>query len=839
MRRTPWAQVDPSLVLASLSGRRPEATEALGGVWRHNDPMAGLGNDLRYALRILVRNPAFAVTAALVLAFGIGASSVVFSFVNSVLLRPLPVQEPRRLVRIYTTYANGPRFFTVSPADYLHVCGLRQIFSGVLADEPAPMHLRAGGRSERIWVYNVSGNYFTVLGLTPALGRFFLPEEGEAPDGHPVVVVSHGFWKRRFGGDPGVLGTTVALSGRPFTVIGVAPTGFHGVNVGLRPELWVPVRLEDRGGRGHFVIGRLQPGVTIEQARAALSALGRQLQESEPAAHRGITFTVLPEVEGGVHPLVRDAFVGFGAALTTAVALVLLLACTNVAALLLARAAGRRKEVGVRLAVGASRYRIVRQLLIESGLLWLVAGVLGTCLAVAAVKALVAVELPLDRPLFVDVGVDVRVLAFSIGATALTGIVFGLVPALAASRTDVIENLRETGRALGFRSPFRSTLVAGQVALCVVLLIGAGLSLRSLSNAHRMDLGFDPEGVAMASVNLELQGYDDRTSEPFWRELVVRLATVPDVESVGLANRVPFELNIIRLPAAVPGEEHRGLPSVDFAVVDRGYFETMRISLRGGRVFSDGDEAGALEVVVNETLARQLWPSRGALPKPLMVGGALHSVVGIVKDGKYMTLGEESTPFLYLPFRRQSAGGMTVLVRTSTKLAAGAPEAILPRMRHEISTLDPQLPVHNVKTMREHLTIGMVPAGVSAGVLGLFGGLALLLAAVGLYGLLAHSIVQRTHEIGIRRALGAEDEDVIRLVVRQAMAPVVAGLCAGLGLGFLVSPVLGSLLYGIRPADPVAHAAAVVALLLTAVVACGLPAYRAARIEPMAALREE
>lgn len=797
--------------------------------------MAGLGSDLRYALRILHRNPAFAATASLVLAFGIGASAVVFSFVNSVVLRPLPVREPERLVRLYTSYVDGPRYFTLGPSDYLQATRLDRVFSGVLADEPAPMHFRAGGRSERIWAYNVSGNYFSVLGLEPALGRFFLPEEAEFPDRHSVVVLSHGFWQRRFGADSRVLGTTVALGGRPFTVIGVAPPGFHGVNVGLRPELWVPVRVEARGERGYFVMGRLRPGVTVEQARAAMQALGWRLQASDPDSKRGVTFSVLPEAEGGVHPLARGAFVGYGAALATAVGLVLFLACANVAGLLLARAAGRHLEVGVRLAVGASRLRIVRQLLIESALLWLLAGALGTALAATAIRALAAIELPTDRPLFVDVELDVRVLGFATLATALTGLVFGLVPGLAASRTDVIESLRESGGAVRFRSPLRSALVAGQVSLCVVLLIGAGLAARSLASAHRVDLGFDPDGVALASLELELQGYDERRSEPFWRELLARLAATPGVDSVGLANRLPFELNIIRLPVTAPGEEARELPSVDFAVVDRGYFEALRIPLRDGQLFGSGAASSASEVVVNETLARRLWAGGSALGRPLLVGGGSYRVVGVVKDGRYLTLGEDPTPFVYLPFRGRGVSGMTVLVRSS---AAAAQAGLLSRLRREIAALDPMLPVYNVKTMREHLTIAMVPAGVGAALLGLFGGLALLLAAVGLYGLLAHAVAQRTHEIGIRRALGAQDGDVARLVMRQALAPVVAGLGGGLGLGQLVSPVLRSLLHGIGPTDPVAHASAVVTLLVTAAVACGLPAYRASRIEPMTALRE-
>jgi predicted permease len=797
--------------------------------------MVGFGGDLRYALGTLRRKPGFTLTATLVLALGIGASAVVISFVNSILLRPLPVSEPERLVRLYTTYASGPRYFTLGPSDYLHAAGLRQVFSGVLADEPAPVHFRASGRQERVWAYNVSGNYFTVLGLQPAQGRFFRADEA----GAPVVVLSHGFWRRRFGGDPRIIGTTVALGTQAFTVVGVTPKGFHGVNVGLRPELFVPVRVQDRGERGYFVMARLQPGVVVEEARAALDVLARQLEESGPVSRRGITFSVLPELEGGVHPLARDAFVAFGATLATAVGLMLLLACANVAGLLLARAVSRRREIAVRLAVGASRGRIVRQLLIESGSLWLIAGASGTGLAIAAMRVLAATPLPTDRPLFVDVGVDGRVLAFTMGATALTGIVFGLAPALDATRRDIIGSLRESGRALGFRSPLRSTLVAGQVGLCVVLLVGTGLAVRSLSNAHRIDLGFDAQGVAMATLDLELQGYDDRRAASFWRELAARVSAERGVDSVGFTNRVPFELNIIRLPVAAPEAADRGLPSVDFAVVDRGYFETMRIPLREGRVFAENDHAGPPEVVINETLARQLWPGRGALDRSLMAGGSAYRVVGLVKDGKYLTLGEEPTPFVFLPFRGEGSSAMTVLVRVAPRASPDDLASILARLRQEIARLDPELPAHNLKTLREHLAIALVPVRVGASVLGLFGGLALLLACVGLYGLLASAVAHRTHEIGIRRALGARDRDVFGLVVRQAMAPVLAGLGGGLGLGLVVSPLMGSLLYGIGPADPVAHAGAVLVLLLTAAVACGLPASRATRVEPMSALREE
>ncbi len=838
--------------------------------------MAGFGNDLRYALRLAVRDPGFTATAAIVLALAIAANAVAFSFVNSLFLRPLPgIEHPESLVRIYTTYDRGPRYFTVSYPDYEDTRALVQIFSDVVADYPTPLYLSAPGWNDRTWAYIVTTNYFSVLGVRPAIGRFFLPDEG---DGRPVVVLSHGFWARRFAADPAVLGQTVVVNGHPFTVIGVAPRGFHGVNVGLKPELWlpealVPWRTPDREagaparrrGRGYFVVGRLRSGVTFEQARAAMRVLSRRLQTDYPASNEGITLTVLPEAEGGVHPMVRGGFVTFSAALSAVVGVVLLLACTNVAGLLLARATARRREVGIRIALGASRVGLIRQLVAESAILWAIAGIAGATLAAIAVNALASIDLPTDRPVFVDVDVDGRVLAFSVVTTLLTGVLFGLLPAVAASRADVIASLKESGRTLGFRAPLRSALVAVQVALCVVLLIAAALCIRSLANAQRIDLGIDPHGVAMASPRPRLQGYDGARATRFFVELVRRLSAMPGVEAVGLANRIPFELNIIRTPVAradarpstsggdpvSPRRPDRSTapatdastalradaehwPSVDWAIVSGGYFDALRIAVREGRRFDARDTPTSPPVaIVNDTLARRLWPNASAVGRRLQAAGATREVVGVVRDGKYLTLGEEPTPFLYLPFE-QGGGAETVLVRAR---ASGETTA-LELLRLELSAMDPTL-VSNAKTMREHLTIALIPAGAGAMVLGMFGALALLLASVGLYGLLAYVVAQRTHEIGIRRALGARNAEVIRLVLGHAMSPVLIGLVAGVPLALIVSPLLSALLYGIGPGDPLAYVVAVVTLLCTAMVACGVPARRATRIEPMDALRED
>lgn len=797
-------------------------------------------DSIRYAVRLLRRSPGFTLTVTLVLALAIGVNGAAFSLVSTLFLRPLPVEAPEELVRLYTTYDRGPQYFTLSQADYEDLRDLRHIFSGVLADRPAPLSLTVDGPAERVWGYLVSSNYFAVLGVKPAIGRFFA---SDTPDDRMAdeVIVSHGFWRRRFGGAAGVVGTSILLNGRPFTIVGVAPAGFHGTNVGLTGELWAPLAadplapvggLERRSSRGYFVIGRLQPGVTLEQSRAATLLLADRLREAYPATNRGITFTVLPESAGGLHPFVRDRFLGASAALLMVVGLVLLIACTNVAGLLLARAAVRRREIGIRLALGASRLQIVRQLLVECLILWLLGGVVGAVVAALVLRLAGSVELPTDRPLFIDAHLDARVLAFSIGATLITAIAFGLAPASAAARYDLIDALRDNGRARGFRSPFRSALIAGQIALCLVLLVGAALCLRSLANVHRIDLGFSPDGVVIAAIDLGTPAYDEERRRAAVARLLARLRSMAGVESVGVASRIPFELNITRASVSVDASDAGA--SVDFAVVNADYFETMRIALRDGRAFGDADARASPLVIVNRTLAGRLWPNRRAVGRTLFVAGRRHAVIGVVEDGKYLTLGEEPTPFVYFPYEQVGGSALTVLVR-----ASGHPATVLGGVREHARAIAPAAPLFNVRTMQEHLTIARAPAGGAAMLLGAFGALALVLASVGLYGLLAFAVGQRTREIGIRRALGASDPALVGLVVRQAMVPVAVGLMAGLAFALLALPALRGLLYGIGPFDPLAYAVGAATFLICGAAASWLPARRATRMEPMIALRHE
>ena len=795
---------------------------------------------ITYAVRLLGRSPGFTLTVTLVLALAIGVNGAAFSMVSSLFLRPLPVEAPERLVRLYTTYDRGPQYFTLSQADYEDLRDLGHIFSGVLADRPAPLGLTMNGPAERGWGYLVSSNYFAVLGVQPEMGRFFRSDRSDDRMADEVIV-SHGFWQRRLGGDPGVIGTSILLNGRPFTIAGVAPAGFHGANVGLTGELWAPLtadRLapvagpERRGSRGYFVVGRLQPAVTLEQARAATRLLALRLQEAYPATNHGITFTVLPESAGGLHPFVRDRFLGASAALLMVVGVVLLIACTNVAGLLLARGAVRRREIGVRLALGASRLQIVRQLLVECVILWLAGGAAGAAVAMLVLRLVGAVALPTDRPLFIDAHSDARVLTFSIAATLITAIAFGLAPASAAARCDLIDTLRDNGRAPGFRSPFRSALIAGQIALCLVLLVGAAMCLRSLANVHRIDLGFNPDGVAIAAIDLGTPAYDAERRREAVTRLLARLGSTAGVESVGVASRIPFELNITRTSLA-PDAADPGV-SVDFAVVNATYFEALRITLRDGRAFDDADARGSPVVIVNQRLAGRLWPNRRAVGHTLFIEHRPHEVIGVVQDGKYLTLGEDPAPFVYFAYEQAGGSALTVLVR-----ASGPPAAVLARVREEARAIAPAAPLYNVRTMQEHLTIARAPAGGAAMLLGGFGILALLLASVGLYGLLAFAVGQRTREIGIRRALGAGDRALVGLVVRQAMGPVAVGLVAGLAFALVALPALRGLLYGIGPFDPLAYAAGAATLVMCGAAASWLPARRATRMEPMIALRHE
>jgi predicted permease len=803
--------------------------------------------DLAYGVRTQLRTPAATAAVVLTLALGVAASTVAFSLLNSFAIRPLPVREPERLVRLYTSYVDGPRHFTVSYPDFLDMRDLDDVFGAVLAEEPVPMNLGVARTQERVWGERVSPGYFSVLGLRPAHGRFFAPEEEGGPGGEPVVVIGYGLWQRRFGGSRHVLGETLLLNAHVYRIVGVAPQGFQGINLGLFPDLWLPALRESgtappgREARGYFAMGRLKPGVTVDQSRVALEVLARQLERSYPATNQGVRFTVLPESAGRIHPLVRGGVLGFSGVLLAVAGLLLLLACANVAAVQLARGLSRRREVALRLALGAARVRIIRQLLTEGACLSFLAGGLGVLLAWVVTSVLSAVPLPTARgaPLVFDVGLDARVLCFSLLLAVSTGVLFGLAPALQASGLDLVAALKDGAAASGPQpSQLRNVLLAVQVGLSTVLLIGGGLFLRSLENAHRVDLGFDPTGLVVASVDLGPRGYGSAELVRSWRRLVERVAGSPGIESASLADRVPFEVNITTTSVGPQGGARPpgGGLTVDFAVVDTAYFRTMRIPLLEGRDFGERDDERSRPVaIVNDVLARRFWPEGGAVGQRLLAReGRLYEIVGIARESKHLTLGEEPRPYLYLPLGQNPASTLTVLAHGKSE-----PGVLLRELQDAVRALDESVSAYGVTTLSDRTKLAFLPATSGATVLTFVALVALLLTSVGLHGTLAQAVHRRVHEIGVRRALGAPNRSIVWLVVRQHVRLVGLGTAGGAAAGLLGSRLVGRFLYGVEAADPFAFGLGPAALALVSFLASWIPATRATRIEPAVALRHE
>jgi predicted permease len=815
-----------------------------------------LWSDVRLAARVLVKSPGFTCVAVLSLALGIGANTTIFSLLNALLLRPLPGRDPGRLATVYTSDYSGPLYGASSYPDYLDFRTQSRSFEGLAAYGIQPVVLSDGGEGQRVLAQLVSGNFFDVIGMNAAYGRPILKAE-ETPGQHPVAVLSHAFWQSRFGADPALVGRKIALNGRPYTVVGVAPLGFSGMLRGVSMDLFVPLSmrpalagesLDERGNRGLMLIGRLRPGVGIEDARADLVLVARRLHETYPdlwanrlAQPRSVS--VLPEDASRILPEVRGPVSGFLGMLFAAVGLVLLLACSNVASLLLARASARRREIAVRVALGARRGQLVRQLLAESLLLSCGAGVLGIALAALSLQLILAFQPPLPVSLALGLELDRGVLLFALLLSIATGVLFGLWPALRASSASPIESLTARGLEAPGRRRFaaRDALVVAQVAGSLVLLIGAGLLLRSLANAKALDPGFDPNGVLVLSVDLGSAGYDEARGARFYAELRERLERVPGVEAASVASALPLSLGGERRGLRVigyepgPGEDME----VHSSIVGPGYFETMRTPLVRGRGFEAGDTSGAPGVVVvNEAFVRRYWPGRDGLGERLVSGdrrGEISlEVIGVARDGKYTSLGEDPTPFVFYPHRQLHRPEMSVVVR-----AQGDPLALVPAVRRELAALDGSLPVYDVRTLVAHLGTALFPARAAATLLGLTGALALLLAAVGLYGVLSYAVSLRTREIGLRVALGAERVDVAALVVGRGLRLAGAGVTIGLALAFGVTRFLAFLLYGTSPLDPLTFAAVPALLLSVAVLAAWEPARRALRVDPAVCLREE
>ena len=813
--------------------------------------MQTLWQDLRYGARMLRKQPGFTLIAILSLALGIGANTGVFSLVNTLLLRSLPVENPQQLMAVNLTMNKGTEYVSSSYPNYKDLRDRNDVLAGLVAYRPTTLSLSSEGKNERLFGYLTTGNYFDVLGVRAMLGRAFTPDDDRAPGAHPVTVMSHRCWQNRFGGDPSVIGKNVILNGHAFTVIGVAPKDFHGTEIMFAPAFWAPMMMQrqiepgsdflnDRSDGRLMLTARLKGGVTAGQAQSSLSNLMSQLATEFPRDNEGRGVEL--NLPGLISPNFRTPIIGFAAVLMGIVGLVLLIACTNLANLLLARATGRRKEIAVRLALGASRWQIVRQLLTESVLVSLLGGGLGLLLAAWINDLVSAFKPPVDLPLQLDLSLDWRVMSFTLALSVFTGIVFGVIPALQSTKLNLVPALKDETSLAGHRRPrLRNALVVAQVALSLVLLICAGLIVRSLQQAQSLNPGFNPENAVMLSFDLGLQGYDQARGRAFSQQALDRVRALPGVEAAALSNWMPLTLTESTTVVYVEGKTTQhlaNLPSTIYCRVGPEFFRTMGVPLLAGREFAPQErEKEARVVIVNEAFARRFWPGENVIGKQFKFGGAEGDpwqIIGLAKDGKYVSLGERPRLLVYQPLLRDYSSLVNLVARTSSD-----PQTTLAAIRREVQSLEPTLPLYNVKTMQEHLSLPLFPARVAATVLGCFGLLALLLAAVGIYGVMSYSVAQRTREVGIRMALGAQRRAVLALIVRQGMSVALIGVGLGLALAFAATRLLADLLYGVSATDPLTFSIIALLLMMVALLACWVPARRATKVDPMIALRCE
>ncbi len=815
--------------------------------------MDHLRQDIRYAIRTLIARPGFTAVVVVTLGLGIGINSAIFTLVNAVMLKPLPVHAPEEIVNVYLTGPNGVSSGSLSYPDYLDIEKRTDLFRDVVGYGGLMGTLTGPGQGEMVFGEFVTANYFSGLGVVPQLGRGFLEEEGSTVGTHPVAVIGSRLWQRRFNAAPDVIGKDVTLNGVKLTVVGVAPDDFHGVLVrGFALDMWVPLvmrpvlqsaytSMDRRDNHWVTVKGRLQPGVTPERVRSALATLMDGLEEAYPDTHAGRQFRVIPMNDVYLHPDGDRGVVAVAAMMMGAVGLVLLIACTNVANLLLARAIGRRREIAVRLALGAGRGRLVQQLLVESLVLAGGGGIVGFTMAYWLAALLLAFNPPFPVAISIDLALDWRVVAFTGGAALLTGLVFGLIPALQATRPDLVPALKgqESVARMG-KMRLRNVLLLPQVALSLLLLIVAGLFARSVQNASSVDLGFDAERAAILTVDLGRQhGYDAERAELFWADLLARAKTTPGVRAATVSNWIPLGALFGEQNTSVQTSDAAGtriVERVQVGRVDEGYFATLGIAVRG-RTFSDGDvERGASVAIVSDAAARRLWPDESPLGKRLRTtgeDGPEYEVVGVAADAKVRSLGEDPQPFLYLPIR--SYAGMMHLVA----LAPSDPAAAVAALRRQVAEIDDDIAVFQSVTMAEHLSVMLFPYRMAAAVSAALGLLGLTLAGVGLYGVMSYGVAQRTQEMGLRMALGANARDVVRLVVGEGMRVVVAGVIVGLALAFLATRLLSSALFGINPSDPITFVVTPALLAGVALAASFLPARRATKVDPVRALRTE
>jgi predicted permease len=815
-------------------------------------------NDLRFAVRMLIKYPTFSIVAFLALVLGIGANTTVFGIINALVLRPLPVGHSQEVVKVFTTDNHIKGNQSTSYLNFQDYEKQNTAFTSMAAYTFAGVGMTRGSDTLNVGGLLVTGNYFDLLQVKPSLGRTFLPEEDSTPNGHPVVVLGYKFWKK-LGADPTIVSSQVTLNGHSFTVIGVATAAFTGVDIGLDPDIYVPMSMHQwirPGGDMWFelrralllnIIARLKPGVTMSEAQAQMRTIAKQLEQAYPDVNkeRSIALVSLEAAksQGLGGPNNEDLARNVSLLLLAASVSILLIACANVANLLLARSTARQGEMAIRLALGAGRGRIVRQLLTESILLGVLGGIGGVILAYCLGDVLVALLPPTPFPISLNPQPDWRVLIFSFAVAVFSGIIFGLAPALQMARWDLIQRLRErvsTGGGAVARLNLRSLLVVAQIAVSLLLLIASGLFLKSFYKAQAIDPGFRTDNLDIVTINPVLAGYDSDRALQVVRSLVDQIRQDPRVAGADVNNYVPLfggEGRTIVIDGRDPNDEHNR-KFANYSPITPGYFQTMGVQLLRGRNFTaqDAEKNAAPVAIIDETMASEFWPNEDALGRRFrfMISKDPIEVIGIARNSKAVTLGEVPTPMVYWPLKEINDQGITLFVHTT-----GAPGVMLTQIRGIVRDVDVHIPITYEKTIRDHMSIALWPSWMGAMLLGSLGLLAFILASMGVYGVMAYSVSQRTRELGIRMALGAQTSQVIRLVLRQGMLLAAIGLGFGLFAAFGSTHLAGSLLYGVNPNDPVIFVGVTSLLAFAAFAACYFPARRALKIDPIAALRTE
>jgi len=818
--------------------------------------------DVRHGARVLRKSPGFSAVAILSLALGIGANTTIFTVVNAILLHPLPVKDISQVVELDTIdtkthvgFANATKL-GLSFSNFQDYQKQNEVLSGVTCIIPTPLTWSGGAEARQVNGTMVSANYFDVLGLQPAAGRFFLPDEDTKLNGNNVAVISYSFWANKLGSDPNEIGKTLTLNAMPYTVIGVAPKGFKGTfTFASAEQIWIPTSMysqvltgfgkeffNDRRLLNALAVGRLKSGIGVNQAEASLKTIASQLEKDFPKDNGGRSIALTPLTEAAVGANQHDQIALAGTMMMTVVGLVLLIACANLANLLLARAARREREMGLRAALGASRPRLIRQMLTECVLLSLIGGAAGLAIAYAGRTVLWSFRPPFIQADSIDLSLDSNVLIFTLGISLLTGLLFGVAPAFKASVPDLADTLKQGGRggSIGWgRNKLRSLLVVSEIALSLVALVGAGLFIRSMRDAQKMDPGFESKNLFMLAFDLGALHYDEGHGQQFLRAAVEHANATPGVKAAAIASNFPLGGGFARTVFPEGEDESTGYRGTLTQLDDitTGYFDALRIPLLRGRLFTDADRKETASVaIINEAMAKKFWPDKDAIGKRFHFFGdtTLREVVGIARNSVVNAIGEIPVPLVYLPLSQDYAPAATLQVQTS-----GKPEPVIAGVRAQIQSLEPNLAITNVQTIGEIIDQGLWAPEMGAALLTVFGGLAMVLAALGVYGVLAYAVTQQTREIGIRMAMGAERRDVLGLVVGQGLKLAGAGVALGILVALGLTRQLSSLLFGVSAYDPLTYGGVTLILVIVALLACYIPARRATRVDPLVALRYE